>query len=76
MKNYILILIALFALNVNAQYQPTQEQIKIAQQIKELQKTNKNGKNSKAIIKLMNQSREIAKSVEAKKQQAKTPKKK
>lgn len=60
MKNYILILITLFALNVNAQYQPTQEQIKIAQQIKELQKTNKNGKNSKAIIKLMNESRAIA----------------
>lgn len=60
MKNYILILIALFALNVNAQYQPTQEQIKIAQQIKELQKTNKNGKNSKAIIKLMNESIAIA----------------
>ena len=45
MKNYILILIALFALNVNAQYQPTQEQIVNMQKIKELQKTNKNGKN-------------------------------
>ena len=40
MKNYILILIALFALNVNAQYQPTQEQIVNMQKIKELQKTN------------------------------------
>jgi hypothetical protein len=57
----ILILIALFALNVNAQYQPTQEQIVNMQKIKELQKTNKNGKNSKAIIKLMNQNIEIAK---------------
>lgn len=35
MKNYILILITLFALNVNAQYQPTQEQIVNMQKIKE-----------------------------------------
>lgn len=67
MKKYILILITLFALNANAQYQPTPEQIKIAQQIKELQKTNKNGKNSKAIIKLINQNREIAKNAQTKK---------
>ena len=67
MKKYILILITLFALSANAQYQPTPEQIKIAQQIKELQKTNKNGKNSKAIIKLMNQNREIAKNAQTKK---------
>ena len=76
MKNYILILITLFALTSNAQYQPNKEQIKIAQQIKELQKTNKNGKNSKAIIKLMNQSREIAKAVQAKTPKKVTPKKK
>lgn len=67
MKKYILILITLFVLSAKAQYQPTAEQIKIAQKIKELQKTNKNGKNSKAIIKLINQNREIAKNAQTKK---------
>ena len=78
MKNYILIAIltTFSIMETMAQFPPTKEQIANMQKIKELQKTNKNGKNSKAIIKLMNQSREIAKAVQAKTPKKVTPKKK
>lgn len=61
MRKYILILITLFTLSVNAQgaFVPTKEQIANTKKIQELQKTNKNGVNSKKIIELMNANRKI-----------------
>lgn len=61
MKKYILILLTLIALSINAQgtFAPTKEQIENLKKIKELQKTNKGGVNSKKIIELMNANRKI-----------------
>lgn len=42
-------------------FKPTKEQIANVEKIKQLQKTNKNGKNSKAIIELLNMNIEISK---------------
>jgi hypothetical protein len=61
MKKYILILLTLNALSINAQavFAPTKEQLANVAKIKELQKTNKGGINSKKIIELMNANRKI-----------------
>jgi hypothetical protein len=70
MKKYILILLTLIALSINAQgtFAPTKEQIENLKKIKELQKSNKNGVNSKKIIELMNANRKIEqKKIEQKK---------
>ncbi len=61
MKKYILILLTLIALSINAQavFAPTKEQLANVAKIKELQKTNKGGINSKKIIELMNTNHKI-----------------
>jgi hypothetical protein len=61
MKKYILILLTLNVLSINAQavFAPTKEQLANVAKIKELQKTNKGGINSKKIIELMNTNHKI-----------------
>lgn len=77
MKKYILILTLFFALSTNAQgtFAPTKEQIENLKKIKELQKTNKGGKNSKAIIELLNRNKAIIDSIGKSKIEIKTIKK-
>ena len=62
MKNILIILLSISMLSTMAQgFKPTKEQIANVEKIKQLQKTNKNGKNSKAIIELLNMNIEISK---------------
>jgi hypothetical protein len=77
MKKYILILLTLIALSINAQavFAPTKEQLANVAKIKELQKTNKGGKNSKAIIELLNRNKAIIDSIGKSKIEIKTIKK-
>ncbi len=46
-----------------AQFPPTKEQIANIQKIKELQKSNKNGKNKSEIIKLLNANQKVNKEI-------------
>lgn len=77
MKKYILILLTLIALSINAHavFAPTKEQLANVAKIKELQKTNKGGKNSKAIIELLNRNKAIIDSIGKSKIEIKTIKK-
>ena len=62
MKKILTILLSILMLSTMAQgFKPTKEQIANIEKIKQLQKTNKNGKNSKAIIELLNRNIEISK---------------
>ena len=47
-----------------AQFPPTKEQIANIQKIKELQKSNKNGKNKSEIIKLLNANQKVNKDID------------
>ena len=47
-----------------AQFPPTKEQLANIQKIKELQKSNKNGKNKSEIIKLLNANQKVNKDID------------
>jgi len=61
MKKYILMsILTMFSIwETMAQFPPTKEQIANMQKIKELQKSNKNGKNKSEIIKLLNANQKV-----------------
>ena len=65
MKKYILIAIltAFSIMETTAQFPPTKEQIANIQKIKELQKSNKKGKNKAEIIKLLNANQKVNKEI-------------
>ena len=66
MKKYILIAIltTFSIMETMAQFPPTKEQIANIQKIKELQKSNKNGKNKSEIIKLLNANQKVNKDID------------
>ena len=65
MKKYILMsILTMFSIwETMAQFPPTKEQIANMQKIKELQKSNKNGKNKSEIIKLLNANQKVNKEI-------------
>lgn len=77
MKKTIIILFLFCAIISMAQgvFAPTKEQLANVAKIKELQKTNKGGKNSKAIIELLNRNKAIIDSIGKSKIEIKTIKK-
>ncbi len=68
MKKYIFIAIltTFSIMETMAQFPPTKEQIANIQKIKELQKSNKNGKNKSEIIKLLNANQKVNKDIDRK----------